>query len=171
MKTIESGLSVSDINHMIKLLESYKKQFIERCNRFIRKLAEEGMRVATTEYAKGEGHPNDPPINVTVVQTDNGYSITASGRQIVFMEFGAGTRTATSHPMAQSLTSQTGIEVRPGSYSEQNTQEFAALGFWVYPPKSSEHKTYEFIEPTPGLWRAEQEIERKIEKIAKEVFK
>ena len=156
---------------MIRLLESYRKQLIERCDRFIRKLAENGMRVASKEYARGEGHPNDPPIYVSVTQTENGYSVTASGRQIVFMEFGAGTKTNSSHPMAQSLTSQTGIEVRPGSYSETNTQEFAALGFWVYPPKSKEHKVYEYIEPTPGLWRARQEIERKVEKIAKEVFK
>ena len=164
MKTITATLSPSSIDRMIKQLEGYKKRFETLCDRFMKALAETGVVAATQEYAMDDAHPDDPPIQVTVTETDKGYSVTASGKQVVFVEFGAGTKTAAGDSRAANV----GVEIRPRSYSEQNAQEFSTFGFWIYPARNG--KRYEYVEPHPGLWRARQEIERQIERIAREVF-
>jgi len=162
VRHLKAGLNQSDISAMIREVRAYRDRFVKRCEDFCRRLADEGSTEASRVYGSD--------IKVSAVPIENGFSVMANGKQVCFLEFGAGTKTNTSHPMAGNFTAATGNEVRPGSYSEQNAQEFSTFGFWVFPP-NKDGKVYEYVEPQPGLWRAEQRIVDIVERIAQEVFR
>ena len=160
MKTITASLKPGDISRMIKSLEAYKQKFEKQRETFLRRIAEEGSAEASRVYGS--------EVSVSAVPTDTGYSIVANGKQVCFLEFGAGTTTNSSHPMAGEFTAQTGVPVEEGSYSREHAMEYIVFGAWEWPRKSG--NWMDRVEPQPGLWRAEQKIKDVVEKIAKEVF-
>ena len=161
MKTITASLKPGDISRMIKSLEAYKRKFEKQREDFLRRIAEEGSAEASRVYGA--------EVSVSAVPTDYGYAIVASGKQVCFLEFGAGTTTDSAHPMAGNFTAQTGIPVQEGSYSREHAQMFIVFGAWEWPPKSNHWMDH--VDPQPGLYRAEQKIRDIVERIAREVFK
>ena len=78
------------------------------------------------------------------------YTITANGKAVVFLEFGAGNATDSGAPYAAQLAASEGILVAAGSYSStEGTGEYADHKFWIF----GSTKMTEII-PTRALYRA-----------------
>ena len=89
-------LSLVSIEKAQAQLEAFKAKLKRLETELPRVLAEYGATVAKANFAKAPydillsgafGHAN---INVTAEQTDNGWRVLASGREVCFVEFGAG---------------------------------------------------------------------------------
>lgn len=87
--------------------------------------------------------------------------ITASGKAVGFLEFGAGKATDTSHEFAGNAP----FDVYPGSYSEQNARMFVEHGFWIFGGRR-----YEFVLPKRGLYKTSNWIKDNYAKVIKGSF-
>lgn len=155
-KTLKFRLSSDSIQSVIDELESEKKRVKKLVPELCRRLAEEGAAAARAAYGDS--------VTVSVVPIENGYSIIASGREVAFMEFGAGIYTDTTHPLAGNVDNQ-GLPVYPGSYSEEHARQFVNYGYWIH-----DGKKIEGVQPRYGLWAADQAIADSIKEVVREVF-
>lgn len=101
MKKIKCTLGT--LSKAIAEIEQYQKELDEKVHTFMEKLAELGIDKATTRFANAiyDG-TNDVKVNKTPVWIDkNKLAISATGKAITFIEFGAGVHYASeSHPKA-----------------------------------------------------------------------
>jgi len=99
-------------------------KFERKVDQFLAEIAELGRSTAESGYGG--------MITVTVEPISNGYAINAAGEDIIFLEFGAGDSVNSGNIFA----GQTGVDVRPGSYSEQNPRQprpsYHIDGFWIF---------------------------------------
>lgn len=158
MKTITASLNLSDLSKMIKTVEAYRNRFIKQCSLFCKRVVQEGSAEASRVYGSA--------VTVSTVEIENGYAIVANGKEVCFLEFGAGVETNSSHPMAGNFQGETGITVEKGSYSREHGHQLDYKDYWIY-----KGDVYDHVTPQPGLWRAEQKVIEVTEKIAEEVFK
>ena len=99
---------------------------------------------------------------VTTEPTQNGYKITASGQDVLFIEFGAGDAAGRD----AGLYDQVPKSVRPGSWSEKHAQMYSRYGFWVF----GGHIMRE-VPPSPALYYAYEAMVQALPQIARDVFK
>jgi len=93
---------------------------------------------------------------------ENSAVIVATGDAPVIAEFGAGDAT-----MPVMFENYPGVDVYPGSYSEQvGSHEYAETGKWHFGGK-----TYQAIEPRGGMLNAKVYIQDNAAEIAKEVIR
>ena len=139
---------------------------------FVQRLAEIGMNEATAHFDRaamsewykdtGEGFMHTPDIAVTVEPRERGYAIVASGREVVFVEFGAGVY-------------YNGAE----SYLGERPPEVAGIG--EYGQGKGSQRTWGFERdgeivlthgnpPANAMYYATEEMRRRIEEVAREVF-
>ena len=100
-------------------------------------------------------------ITVTVEEIENGYAINAAGQGIVFLEFGAGDTVNSGNRYAPLMP----FEVRPGSYSEINAQQYELTERWVFGGV-----VYTQISPRNGMQTAWETIMQNWRDIAERVF-
>ena len=87
-------LSVDGINRLVSDLEAYKKQLLTKAEQLLNELSKRGIKTANERI---QGTIGDSDKNVKVEVSDISYidnkvvfTITASGEDILFIEFGAG---------------------------------------------------------------------------------
>lgn len=160
MTRIELDMSVRSVDKALKQIAQYKKDLADKCERFIEELAIVGQRVASGAFAKGATEDADDAY-VFIQKTQDGWVINAIGKDVVFIEFGAGALTDIMHPMADAL----GVKVYPGSWSEEDKQLFTQKGYWYYNGKLLDH-----ITPRRGMLEAETAIRQEAENIARRIF-
>lgn len=101
MKKIKCTLGT--LHKAIAEIESYQKELDEKVHTLMERLAEIGIEEATVRFANAiyDG-TNDVRVNNTPVWIDkNKLAISATGKSITFIEFGAGVHyAAESHPKA-----------------------------------------------------------------------
>lgn len=101
MKKIKCTLGT--LHKAITEIESYQKELDEKVHILMERLAEIGIEEATVRFANAiyDG-TNDVRVNNTPVWIDkNKLAISATGKSITFIEFGAGVHyAAESHPKA-----------------------------------------------------------------------
>ena len=89
-------LSLASIEKSQAQLEAFKTKLKRLETELPRVLAEYGATVAKANFASApydillSGAWSNANINVTAEQTDNGWRVLASGREVCFVEFGAG---------------------------------------------------------------------------------
>lgn len=95
---------------------------------FLQQIADIGRQEAQTRYSSGSVGLGS--VYVTVQPIENGYAISADGREVVFLEFGAGAATNGGNTLAQEMP----FDVRRGSYSDLNQGEYQRTGYryWHY---------------------------------------
>ena len=91
MKIVVNPFDSKSIETALEQVKRYKKDFLEKEETFIRKLAEIGVRVAKTGFATAD-YDGVNDVVVTLEQTGNGYSVVAAGDAVGFIEFGTGVR-------------------------------------------------------------------------------
>lgn len=158
-RKLDIELSTESINNAVKLLRQYDKRREQKMKDFMNRLAAVGLQTARIRFQEGAVEGNVAP-EVRVEPTEEGFKIIAQGGDLYFIEFGAGDA-AGKHPDAATAP----VDTSSGSYSRKNTGEYATYGSWHHKGKKyTELKAY-----MPMYWSA-REMERSIDRIAREVF-
>lgn len=158
-RKISFGLSPDAIKDAVDYLETYKKWVNQKIDELMIRLAAVGLETARVYFQQGATEGNEAP-ETWVEPIENGFKIIARGKDVFFIEFGAGDA-AGNHPDAANAP----VDTSPGSYSKINTGEYAKYQSW-------HHKgvKYTELQPQMPMYHAMREIERNVTKIAKEVF-
>lgn len=120
---------------------------------FLAEVAALGQEVAQGYYGGG--------ASVIVEPIDNGYAIIASGRGVVFLEFGAGNTVNTGNIFASDMP----FEVRSGSWSESHAHQYELTGRWVFGGM-----VYSQVTPRNAMQNAHDKILEDWRSIAERVF-
>ena len=151
---IDISLSTSSINAAIRRLQKAKENLEYGLKQTVEILAEDGAAIAKADYgsmADAEAVHGADPVS----------RIVATGEAVVIAEFGAGD--ATMEPRFENYP---GVDVYPGSYSEQvGTGEYAETGKWHFGGQ-----VYTEVRPRAGLLDAREYIRDNAARIAKEVI-
>lgn len=167
-KKIHMSLSEKSIRNAINEIEVYKRQFIERNEVFVRRLAELGIPVIDQNIAVAQGDSDKNHNTYIKINSFGSYSeakLVVEGKSILFIEFGAGIRyngsSGTSpHPKGEEF----GYTI--GSYGKGQ----GSKDFWFYYADTGESVMSHGTEATMPVFRASQEIIQNIRRIAREVF-
>ena len=89
-RVIKVQLNEASINRAIKELEDYKKWLLSKTKEFLKALADEGVEIANSKFAKAvyDG-TNDVSCSVEE-RGDNKIAVVAVGGATLFIEFGTG---------------------------------------------------------------------------------
>lgn len=141
----------SGISQMAKQLERIEKELSAGMPTLVRELVERGEIVARGCYGDS--------VSVTSSVDNSGGTITASGKAVMFMEFGAGRATIDNNFSAN-------LPVWEGAYSETvGSGEYARTGRWHFGGR-----VYTFVQPRMGMFNAEREILDVYQEKARGVF-
>ncbi len=169
-------IKLGNIGDAVQQIEEFKKRFEEKQKLFLQRLAEIGVKEAQARFftAQYDG-TNDVQVDEPIWAADNKIAIRASGRSILFIEFGTGIHYADGfHPKANEFG------YSRGGYGQGRGKH----DFWYYQgdpgthgqtPKAKElqDKGLVFTHGNPAnrcMWEAGKEIRSNILTIAKEVF-
>jgi hypothetical protein len=89
MKIRVNPFDKKSIDAAIKQLKQYEIEFAEKEAEFARRLAEVGVRVASAGFATAD-YDGVNDVVVSLVKTNNGATVVASGETVGFIEFGTG---------------------------------------------------------------------------------
>lgn len=105
-------------------------------------------------YALQGGENTD--FHTEIDMQPNGGTLRIFGDDVGFLEFGAGTTVAKSDVFA----SEVDYEVKSGSWSVQDSGQFAKHGYWYY----KHNVRYQYLFPTRGAEKALNHILNTLEK-------
>jgi hypothetical protein len=164
-KTIKIKLDAESINEAIKEIEQYRLEIDKKIGRFIKELISEGLSVANAYVGIGQGDSTPGTVSYEISSTGDviNAAITLSGKDAVFIEFGAGIayNTGTQHPKAEEL----GFEI--GSYPSKHPPNKAINpGYWYYGGGIRSIGT----EATMPLYHSAEEMRNIISEKAMEIF-
>ena len=138
--------------------EEYEDKLKDKCFEVAQRLAEEiGQPVAQVWFGS-EVKVTAKPIG----KKKNGYKIIANGKDVCFLEFGAGVTTDTTHPFAKNVS----FDVYPASWSIDHAKQFVRKGYWMY-----RGEKYDAITPMRGMYHAYKAILEEAPRIVEEVFR
>lgn len=157
-------LDPASIESAIRELNDYKDRLNSKAQELASRLAEYGLSRVGIGYAAAEMlYDGDKDVSVRVEKRDeNTYAIVAGGETVLFLEFGAGIRYGSGHPMA----GQFGYG--PGTYPGQ-THAMNPNGWWFTGSDGKGHHSYGNA-PSMVMYITAMELEREVARIAKEVF-
>ena len=151
------------IRKAIKQLEDYRNSLDDKLKRVAEELAKIGVPIVSVNYLYGMEEGN-ADYDVRIEKTENGCKLVAEGKDVCFLEFGAGTTTKSYEGEGQE-----GLPpIYPGSYSKENGilgGSFDLYGYWFW-----NGERYVNLEPKLGLYRASQEMQRRAIEVTKKVF-
>lgn len=162
MKKISVSLSHSGIQKAIKEINQYKKWIQEKEKLLCYKLALIGANEASVRFA-GAIYDGVNDVDITIDAIDKGYRITAKGKAVCFIEFGAGVYHNPSEPYPNPRPE--GV-VGIGEYGKGNGNRQG----WFF---NRDGETV-FTHGTPAampMYYASEEMKSAVEEIAREVFR
>lgn len=139
-----------------KALEEW---FKEKNDIFLQRMFELGKNVIEKTFGSA--------VTVTITKmSNNRYKLDAEGEAICFLEFGTGVY---ANPGDDVFASTMPFSIEPGSWSESDLGA-GTWGEWVNSGKDPEKYPYN-RRPKYGMWQAYKEMERNIDRIAREVYR
>lgn len=165
MKTITMTLDSKSIDKALKEIREYKKWLQKKTDELLSALVDVGVKEASIRFttAMYDGLEAQPDADVEGIKTNDGWVIRAKGRDVVFIEFGAGVYHNPSEPYPNPRPD--GI-VGIGEFGDGKGKRQG----WVYKNANDERVFTRGNPSAMPLWYATQEMERQITKIAREVF-
>lgn len=162
MKKITLTLDKASIDRAIREVEDYEKWVQEKAKLLCEKLAIFGAQEASVRFASAmyDG-TNDSAIDVE--QSEKGWTITASGQAVAFVEFGAGVYHNPSEPYP--IPRPPGI-VGIGEYGKG----YGKRKMWGYYDEGGQLVLTRGNAAVMPMWYATQEMRNKLLEIAREVF-
>lgn len=107
---------------LLKLLKQKTRVYKLYKRRILRNASKLGLKITQDKW-----FGIDDEVNITLSMTNNGFIITASGTQVLFLEFGAGkTYASTKHPLADKF------KYGPGTYNEDSDNWKNPDGWYYY---------------------------------------
>lgn len=156
-----SALDLESIRSAAKQTRAVAAQMEEMATEICRRLAEIGVQVANIYYIP-EGWSGNTDVTVTAEPIPNGYKVVASGKDVFFMEFGAGVTAGLGYD-ASEITPPVSIE--PGSWSETHKRQYSEKGYWYY-----KKQMFDGLAPQMGMYHGHKEVRQRVEEVVKEVF-
>lgn len=148
-------LDQSSIDNAISELNNEKTAFERDTHQVLKQLADIAKNAIQQAFGSA--------ATVSVQQITDGYSVSANGDAIIFLEFGAGDMTDSSDRYASSMP----FPVRPGSWSSSadGSKMYSRFGFWVFGGRQ-----YRYIMPRNGMQKGYEAIIQNIQNVANSVF-
>ena len=163
---VDMDLSRESIREGVKEIRAFRNWLTEKERELTKRLADIGWGRATVRFASiapfynnGKGYN----YSISVRRIGRGFAIRASGKDICFIEFGAGIRYGYGYK-GERPDSIVGI----GEYG--NKQGGNENGWWYTSASGESEHTYG-NPPASGMYEAEQAICQQVYKIANEVFR
>lgn len=167
MEITINSISAREFERAAQQVEQYAKDLERKNAIFVKRLAEIGLQVAKERmaFANGDSVPGTLKINTTSDGEFASAELNLTGRDILFIEFGAGIRynSGNSHP----LEGQYGYGV--GTYNPESDKAFSPYGWWYTGDDGQSHHSWG-TEATMPMYSASQQMYDKAVQIAKEVF-
>lgn len=154
-------LDPESIKAAIKYFEDLQKEMEAKGKEIAKRLALIGMREATVHYTGGIPEGNSD-VRVSIRETDTGYAVVAEGRDVYFLEFGAGVDSGSGYDTQEIVPP---VDISPGSWSKTHYGPFSRQGYWYYGGKP-----YTGLEPKKGMYHASKLIKAEIKRVAEEVL-
>lgn len=162
-------LNKDSIGMLVRYLEQYSLNLPTKCEEFVRKLGEAGIKVVNAEFAKTNASDYDTTHSTELRLSSFGAitqgTLIVEGEQVLFIEFGAGVHYngavgQSPHPKGREF----GYTI--GSYGKGKGRQDS----WSYEADSGEWvRTYGVRAQMP-VWKAAQEMMNLVKSTAKEVF-
>lgn len=154
--TITVDLSERGIDRLIKKLDEYEKWMNRKVQEFVNRLAQEGVQIAQIGFSSAQ---YDGTNDVTVTVENRGETVAAvvaTGKAVLFIEFGAGYLMGYGHPEP--------MEYGPGTYPGKGHWDDPDGWYFAHGQKSYGNP------PAAAMYNARKELEQRLTDIAKEVF-
>ena len=163
-------LSVNSIEDAREQIRNYKDHLKDKTDEFLERLSEVGIEVINANVAQATG-ADDKNVQIeTEISRDGNKAVmtmTISGKDLLFIEYGAGIRfnNGNTHPWAHKHGY--GIGTYPGQ-----KHAFDPNGWYYRVPPGKGGKLHHSYgtEATMPVYKAHMEMIKQAEKIAKEVF-
>lgn len=167
-KTIKINLSEQSIQNAINQIENYKRELVNKNDKFVKRLAEVGIPVISQNVASAIGDLNkgyNAYIRMNSFDTYSKATLVVEGKDILFIEFGSGVHYngavgGSPHPKGAEF----GYTI--GSYGEGKGKN----DFWFYYADTGESIMSHGTKATMPVYKASVEIIQNIRKVAREVF-
>ena len=168
-KTIKIDLfDGKSLDNAIKQIQEYQRTLNDKCEMFVRRLAEVGIPIIDQNIASAAGDSDKSHYTYIKINSFGSYAqaqLIAEGKDLLFIEFGAGIHYngaagSSPHPLGQEM----GYTI--GSYGKGQGKN----DFWFYYADGGESVMSHGTQATMPVYKAGVEMRRQILKIAKEVF-
>ena len=153
-KYVEVDLSLKGLRQLRDSLQDYQKWIWRKTDELERRLAEMGATKAEINFAAAY-YDGDEDHVITVEVVDGGYSVKASGRTVLFVEFGTGL-IGYGHPELHGMG--------PGTYPGEG--HWNDPNGWWYAHGQHSHGN----PPNMPMYNTVKELEMELERVVKEVF-
>lgn len=155
-------IKITGIEEAIAQLKEIQRNYENKQKEFLSRLADIGVDTAKIRFA-GHREGNDSPVEVGKEESKNGFWVYAKGEQVAFIEFGAGV----FYNGAEGYKGERppGI-VGIGEYGKGKGKQDS----WGYYDDAGELQITHGTMAANAMFYASQEMQRKIQDIAKEVF-
>lgn len=156
------------LDNAIKQIQEYQRTLNDKCEIFVRRLAEVGIPIIDQNIASAAGDSDKGHNTYIKINSFGSYSqaqLIVEGKDLLFIEFGAGVHYngnlgGSPHPKGKEM----GYTI--GSYGKGQGKN----DFWFYYADSGEAVMSHGTQATMPVYKAGVEIGRQILKIAREVF-
>jgi len=162
VKKIVVNLSESSINQAIKDVKAYQKWIDAKTKILLEKLALVGAQEASVRFASAM-YDGINDVSIEASPTSTGWMISARGDAVCFLEFGAGVYHNPGEPYPEPRP--TGV-VGIGEYGQKKGKRRG----WKFYSESGELVFTRGTPATLSMWYATTEMQREVERIAREVF-
>ena len=168
-KTIKIDLfDGKSLDNAIKQIQEYQRTLNDKCEMFVRRLAEVGIPIIDQNIDSAAGDSDKGHNTYIKINSFGSYSqaqLIVEGKDLLFIEFGAGVHYngnlgGSSHPKGKEM----GYTI--GSYGKGQGKN----DFWFYYADSGEAVMSHGTQATMPVYKAGVEIRRQILKIAREMF-
>lgn len=161
-QVIEFGLNVRGIDRAIKELKVYRDSLEAKNKKFLEELADIGLIEATIRF-EGAVYDRETHTDIEVKPIEDGYVIVASGKDVAFIEYGAGVH-------YNSPSTYKGK--KPTEISEIGTygKGYGSRHVWGYPDGDGGIKLTHGNPAAMPMWYASEEMRNAIKKTFVEVF-
>ena len=169
---IKLRLDDSGIDDAIRQIEAYRKKFLQKCEVYRKRIADEIQQIASLNFASAtidhivSGSSRKPNVDVSVDERGSISVVVADGEDAVWCEFGAGVYYngsvgSSPNPYGKDL----GFTI--GSYGKGYGKGKA----WGYYDEDGELVITRGTPATMPMYNAAKEVTKKAIEIAREVFK
>lgn len=175
MNKIVVELSDEGIDKAIKKIEQYQRKIIKQAKSFGKRVAEEIGQNAEVRFSSSivndlkSGGSEMVDADITVTGRNGKYVVTARGKDVAFVEFGAGVYhngTAGSSPHERGV--ELGMTI--GSYGK-GLGKSKSWGFYANEGDKTSLVITRGTPATMPMYRATQDIKQDLLRIAREVFR
>lgn len=167
-RTFNCYLSKKSLEKTINQLKQYQKEFEDKNEEFVRRLADLGLPIIEDNISMAQGDSDKQHHTYIKLTSLKGYSearVVVEGKDLLFIEFGAGVHYnvpagSSPHPKGEEF----GYTI--GSYGKGLGENDS----WWYTDSTGVSRQSQGTQATMPLYKASTEMRLKIRKIAKEVF-